>query len=274
MRPFLKTKDYSITGDEFELLHNEELDMLITQPQPENLDGYYKSNTYISHSDSKRTLVEKLYQLIKTYSLWRKVRLMNSFTEQRTILDVGAGTGDFLREARRRKWAIDGVEPNRMARGLASEKGIMLYETLKEVPETTYAVITLWHVLEHLPQLEEQMKRLISYLKEDGTLFVAVPNFKSYDANYYQNFWAAYDVPRHLWHFSRSSIELLFAKHGMRVVKTKPMIFDAFYVALLSEKYKTGKSNFFKAFYIGLRSNLNAWKNKEYSSILYILKKA
>ncbi|MEX0291611.1 MAG: class I SAM-dependent methyltransferase [Flavobacteriaceae bacterium] len=277
MNLFLKTEDYAVSGEEFELIHDPDLDMLVTRPQPAELQKYYDSKDYISHTDSKRNFVEYLYQQIKKYSLQRKTSQINRFAgAQKKLLDVGAGTGDFLSAARKRGWTIEGVEPNRMARGKASEKKIVLKEALDDILNSgdKFEVITLWHVLEHLPQLDEQIKKLVLLLEEQGTLFIAVPNFRSYDAQHYQNFWAAYDVPRHLWHFSRRSIASLFARHGMQIIDTKPMIFDAFYVSLLSERYRRGKSNFLMAFYRGLLSNLKAWRTKEYSSLLYILQKA
>ncbi len=136
-----------------------------------------------------------------------------------------------------------------------------------------FQIITLWHVLEHMRDVETQIELLASLLEPEGTLIVAVPNFKSYDARIYDGYWAAYDVPRHLWHFSRDAITTLFSRHKLKLIDTKPMIFDAFYVSLLSEKYKTGKNNFFKAMFNGLISNISAWKSKEYSSIIYILQK-
>jgi len=274
MKPYLKTKDFSVTGEEFQLLYKKELDMLVTSPQPEDLGKYYYSDTYISHTDSRRSTTDKLYQLVKKYGLWKKVRLTNRYAfSNKTLLDVGAGTGDFLVAARRKGWSVYGVEPNRMARDKASEKGLQLSHELHNQLNRKYQVITLWHTLEHLPYLEEQIDKLISCLEKEGTLIIAVPNYMSYDARHYDQFWAAYDVPRHLWHFSRSSIEKLFSKYGMRIVKTRPMIFDAFYVSLLSEKYKTGKSNFVRALLMGLRSNIDAWRTKEYSSLLYILQR-
>ena len=275
MKSYLKTKDFSVSQEEFELLHNKDFDMLVTQPAPKDLDGYYKSESYISHTDSKKTLIDKVYQLVKRFSLWRKINLISTYVKSpRTLLDIGAGTGDFLVTAANRKWIVEGVEPNHDARKRAQEKGVELKNDIASLSDKKFKVITLWHVLEHLPDLENQIKKITSLVDEDGVLVIAVPNFKSYDAEYYHDFWAAYDVPRHLWHFSRTAIEKLFLKHGMQIIKTKPMIFDAFYVALLSEKYKFGKSNFFKAFWIGIRSNISAWRSKEYSSIIYILKKA
>lgn len=274
MKPYLKTKDYSVSKEDFELHYTESLDMLETYPQPENLERYYESEDYISHTDANQTFVDRLYQIIKRYSLQKKTKLISQFLEeQRTLLDVGAGTGDFVRIAKSKNWQVDGVEPNLDARKKAAEKGLTLYEHLGLVSKQKYEVITLWHVLEHLPDLENQIAQLTMLLEQGGTLVIAVPNFKSYDANYYKEFWAAYDVPRHLWHFSKSSIESLFAKHDMKLVNIKPMVFDAFYVAMLSEKYKTGKQNLMKALLVGLRSNLQGMRSKEYSSHIYILKK-
>ncbi len=272
MKLFLKTKDYSVTGEEFKLLHDPDSDMLITTPQPADLDKYY-DHDYISHTDSRRNLFENIYYFIKKYNSGRKIALINNYSKgNRTLLDIGAGTGDFLRAARRAGWQVAGVEPNKMARGRASEKRVKLEKELEAFSNEKFQIITLWHVLEHLPDLQTQIEKIVSLLGKEGNLLVAVPNYKSFDAGYYQNFWAAYDAPRHLWHFSRTAIEKLFAKHGMEIVKIKPMFFDAFYVSLLSEKFKTGDSRFFKAFYIGLRSNIKAWKTGEYSSLLYILK--
>lgn len=274
MKSYLKTKDFSVSQESFELVFNEELDMLVTQPQPKTLDKYYESEVYISHTDAKKSLVDKIYQQVKTYSLKKKLKLLNSFeTSKKSLLDIGAGTGDFLSTAKNGGWNIAGVEPNSLARTKAQEKGINLNTSLQEVNNKKFKVITLWHVLEHLPDLENQIKTIVSLLDVNGTLVVAVPNFKSYDAEHYGEFWAAYDVPRHLWHFSKKAIDVLFQKHQMNVVDCKPMLFDAFYVSLLSEKYKTGKLSFVKAFYQGLKSNRKAKGTREYSSHIYILKK-
>lgn len=274
MKEFLKTKDYSVSKEEFALRYNTELDILVTEPQPKDLARYYESEDYISHTDAKKTIVDQLYQTVKNYSLQKKVKLIAQLVSgNKSLLDVGAGTGDFLMAAKQKNWKIEGVEPNAKARKKALAKGVALKESLENLPNDKYAVITLWHVLEHLPNLEEHIQLLKSKLETEGTLIIAVPNFKSYDAVYYKQFWAAFDVPRHLWHFSRTGMARVFAKHQMTVVKTKPMLFDAFYVSLLSEKYKTGRQNLIAAFYRGLWSNLSALRSKEYSSIIYIIKK-
>ncbi len=274
MSVYLKTKDYSVSGESFELTFDEDKQMLITTPQPESLNKYYESEDYISHTDASKSLVDKIYQVVKKYSLAKKLVLIESLSSgSKKLLDVGAGTGDFLSIAKNNKWNVFGVEPNTRANQLASKKGLQLFANIEELGETNFDVITLWHVLEHLPNLESQIEKFKALLSDNGTLIIAVPNYKSYDAKKYGAYWAAYDVPRHLWHFSQSAIKRLFSNVDMEVVKTKPMIFDSFYVSLLSEKYKTGKQNFLRGFISGLKSNLSAINTGEYSSLIYIIKK-
>tara|TARA_R110000868_G_scaffold143741_3_gene362247 strand:- start:39767 stop:40594 length:828 start_codon:yes stop_codon:yes gene_type:complete len=274
MKFYLKTKDHSVSQEKFELHLDENLDMLVTQPQPENLDPYYNSAAYISHTDSNVSFEDRIYQGVKKFNLKNKLKIVQRHTSGKKLLDVGAGTGDFLLVARENGWNVNGVEPNSKANTKASEKGLNLKYSLEDFANEKFDVITLWHVLEHVPNLTDQVTRLSNLLEEGGALIIAVPNFKSFDALHYKNFWAAFDVPRHLWHFSRTTISKLFKKENMQVVKTYPMIFDAFYVSLLSEKYRTGNQNFISAFFIGLRSNIKAWRTKEYSSLIYVLKKA
>ncbi len=275
---FLKVKDYSVSGEEFELIHNSEFDYLETTPLPssENLPNYYKSEDYISHTDSKRNLFEKAYHIVKKSALKRKLKLINSFnSEEKNLLDIGCGTGDFLQISKDNNWNVSGIEPNERARNIANKKtnnSVFETEQLLVFEDNSFDVITLWHVLEHLPNLEEHIAVFKRLLKPNGTLIIAVPNYKSYDAKHYKIFWAAFDVPRHLWHFSQASISKLVSLKKMVVVKTKPMFFDAFYVSLLSEKYKSGKMNFIKGFWIGCFSNLKAIQTKEFSSLIYIIK--
>ena len=274
----LSLKDHSVSGEEFQLLHNKELDLLETFPQPkaEKLSDYYKSEDYISHTNTKRNLLEYVYHSVREISLKRKLKLINSFqSDSKTLLDIGCGTGDFLEAALKDNWTITGIEPNEQARQIANSKtnnSVFEINQLETLEPNSFDVITLWHVLEHLPNLEKHTALFKSLLKPNGTLVIAVPNYKSYDAQYYKNFWAAYDVPRHLWHFSKSSISELFKKENMKLVKTLPMLFDAYYVCLLSEKYKSGFMNPLKAFWIGWKSNRKAKRSKEYSSHIYVLK--
>jgi 2-polyprenyl-3-methyl-5-hydroxy-6-metoxy-1,4-benzoquinol methylase len=275
LQPFLSCKDHTVSGEVYKVMINKEYDMLVTTPVPENLASYYKSENYISHTDSKKSLLDKVYQRVKNTTLKRKLKLIDSFkTSSKNILDVGAGTGDFLKVCRNNSWNVFGVEPNLDARNIAAKKGITLQESLSEVKNIQFDVITLWHVLEHVEDLSAYISTLNKLLSKDGKLLIAVPNFKSEDANYYKEFWAAFDVPRHLWHFSQTSIFKLFSSENMIVEKAIPMKFDAYYVSLLSEKYKSGKMNPIKSFYRGFVSNLKANRSKEYSSLIYVLKKS
>ncbi|MFB9106968.1 class I SAM-dependent methyltransferase [Flavobacterium gyeonganense] len=272
---FLTVKDHSVSKEIFDLYYDENLDMLITSPQPdlENLGRYYESEDYISHTDNKRSVFEKAYHFVKSIALKNKLNLINSEQSQKgKILDIGTGTGDFLLTAKNDGWNVIGIEPSDRAKNIAKQKGISFAEETASLENNSFDVITMWHVLEHVPNLEFQIQELKRLLKPTGTLIVAVPNFKSFDAKHYGEFWAAFDVPIHFWHFSKKAIKSLFEKVDMKLEKVLPMKFDSFYVSLLSEKYKTGKMNFLRAFFIGLRSNLKASSTKEYSSHIYVLK--
>ncbi len=273
---YLKTKDFLVTGEEFSLLYDSDREMLLTDPQPEieNLYKYYESDEYISHTDSKKGIISFLYQKVKKQALQKKSKLIYSLNcGAGKLLDIGAGTGEFLKFVKKNGWEINGVEPNKRARDLANKKEVDLKVDIDDFKGKTFDVITLWHVLEHLPNLEDIIIKIEDLLKPGGTLIIAVPNYKSFDAKHYKSNWAAFDTPRHLWHFSRNSFEVLFSK-DLELEKIKPMIFDSYYVSLLSEKNKTGKQNLIKAFFIGLRSNFSAWTTREYSSLIYCFKKA
>jgi len=277
LKHFLTVKDNSVSNETFELLYDENLDLLITSPQPAEdvLGRYYESDDYISHTDGKRSIFEKAYHFVKNIALKNKLSLINELQKSRgSLLDIGAGTGDFLLVAKENGWKTVGIEPSEKAKAIAQRKGVELKSSLSDFADHSFDIITMWHVLEHVPNLENQIKELKRLVKPDGSIIIAVPNFKSFDANYYKEFWAAYDVPRHLWHFSKTAIEKLFVTENLKLVKILPMKFDSFYVSLLSEKHKTGKMNYFKAFSIGLKSNLKAKKNFEYSSHIYVLKNA
>jgi 2-polyprenyl-3-methyl-5-hydroxy-6-metoxy-1,4-benzoquinol methylase len=272
---FLTVKDYSVSKEIFELWYDQNLDLLITNPQPDenNLPKYYESDDYISHTDGKRSLFEKVYHLVKNLALKNKLDLIDSLDKQKgNLLDIGAGTGDFLYVAQKARWNTIGIEPSEKAKSIAIKKGVSFADNTNALESHSFDVITMWHVLEHVPNLENQIKELKRLLKPTGTIMIAVPNFKSYDADHYGVYWAAYDAPRHLWHFSRTAIEKLFAVENIKLKKVLPMKFDTFYVSLLSEKYKTGKMNYFSAFLIGIKSNFKAAKTKEFSSHIYVLK--
>ena len=271
----LTVKDHLVSNEEFTLDFDAEKEMLLTKPQPDasKLLQYYESDQYISHTDNKKGLVPFLYHVVKKRSLKKKLGLINSLKKNaKSILDIGAGTGAFLSFIKSDFRYVTGIEPNQKARELAKEKGISLEQDLNDVRDKLFDVITMWHVLEHVPNLEETIRDVEALLKPNGILIIAVPNFYSFDAAYYKNFWAAFDVPRHLWHFSKASMNKLFSDK-LSLLKISPMVFDSFYVSMLSEKNKSGKLNLLKAFFVGLRSNIYALFTKEYSSLIYCYQK-
>ena len=273
LKPFISCKDYTVSQESYELLFNKDYNMMVTLPVPVDLAKYYKSEDYISHTDSNKNIIDKLYQSVRKRTLKKKLALINSFgSSEKKLLDVGSGTGDFLSICKNNGWSVCGVEPNKEARTIAENKKVKSHKDISLVKENKFDVITLWHVLEHVENLLEYVDILKEKLKPNGTIIIAVPNYKSFDANHYKEFWAAFDVPRHLWHFSQDSIKKIFSNVSMKVEKTIPMKYDSYYVSMLSEKYKSGKPNFFKAFYIGFLSNLKARSTSEYSSLIYVIK--
>ncbi len=272
MEHFLDTKDFLVSGERFSLMRQPAADLLVTAPRPDHLDSYYQSEEYLSHNDKATGMMATAYRAAKKINLAWKIRLIEKYTGHRkSLLDFGAGTGDLLQAAQKKGYEIAGVEPNAVARNSAAEKGISLDNELPS--DKKFQIITLWHVLEHLADPENELGKIKNLLHENGTLFIAVPNFNSYDANYYREFWAAYDVPRHLWHFSKKAMHLLLEKLDMKLETIKPMRFDAYYISLLSEKYRTGSNRYLKAAYRGWKSNMKARRNGEYSSLLYIIRK-
>ncbi|GEM53253.1 methyltransferase [Empedobacter brevis NBRC 14943 = ATCC 43319] len=271
----LDLNDYFLTGEKFELFEDLKTEVLYTLPQPiENLGKYYESKNYISHTDGKKSIFERFYQMAKQINLNNKLELIDQIAKGKKVLDYGCGVGDFLEHLQKNGYDVLGMEPNNSAKKIAQSKigTEKVTSTELEQNDQKFDIITLWHVLEHIPNLNEIIIQLKNHLTEDGRLIIAVPNHKSYDAAYYGKYWAAYDVPRHLWHFSATSMNKLFNNFGMKIESTHPMKLDSFYVSLLSEKYKGNKLGFINALRVGLKSNSKAKKTGEYSSLIYIIK--
>lgn len=271
----LMIKDYFLTQEEFILKKNSRFGFLETHPQPiENLNKYYESEEYLSHTDSNKSFTDKLYQWIKNINIRHKFSMLGKVNSEMKLLDYGCGVGDFLAHAQNKNLEIYGVEPNENARKIAQKKVGEIYisdSELKNLDET-FDIITLWHVLEHIPDLFEFIKELKTHLKPDGQILIAVPNHLSFDAKFYKKHWAAYDVPRHLWHFSPESMEKLFNSFGMKIENKYPLWFDSFYVSLLSEKYKKTSLGFIRACCVAFISNLIGIFTGNYSSIVYKIK--
>lgn len=270
-------KDLSVSNEEFVLKYDQEYDCFKTEFTNWNrLESYYKSENYISHTDGNRNWFEKIYQFVKKYTIRKKWQLIKELHKKMNlkVLDIGCGTGDFLKYGKDSGISVLGIEPDESARNLSVQKGIPTYKSLDKIKEDGFDVITLWHVLEHVENPHDYFEFFKKRLGTNGILIIAVPNFRSFDAQHYAEHWAAWDVPRHLWHFSKTTMKKIAAEHGFDLMHIKPMYFDSFYVSLLSESYKTGVKNVFKAVWIGLRSNLHAKRTKEYSSHIYIFKKS
>ena len=278
----LHTKDYSLKGEDFQIIQCANCTLEYTDPAPSKQDiaPYYNFPSYISHTDTKEGFVNQLYHKVRNHTLTQKTNWVQSlFTGHKGhILEVGAGTGAFAHSMSKKGWKITALEPDASSRKKALENyNIQLdpIEKLYELETASFEVITLWHVLEHVHDLNDYMKTFQRLLKPNGRLIVAVPNYTSYDAGYYKKYWAAYDVPRHLYHFSPLSMHYLVKKHKMSIVQKLPMWFDSFYVSLLSEKYKkSGMLGMLRAFFIGCISNLTAMRNADRgSSMIYEIKK-
>jgi 2-polyprenyl-3-methyl-5-hydroxy-6-metoxy-1,4-benzoquinol methylase len=279
MEVYLKVKDHFLSGEEFNIVRCRSCGFLFTNPRPEaaNLGKYYKSENYISHSNSRKGILNKVYHLIRRHNHKKKFNLISGLVNKGEILDIGCATGEFLNYFKERGWGISGVEPDADARSYAKANyniDVWPEEEIDRLTPGTFDIISLWHVLEHVPALNERMIAIEELLKDEGYAVIALPNVASYDAAWYGEFWAGYDVPRHLYHFSRETAEKLFSKHGFQLVKIEPMKFDAYYVSLLSEKYKNKRKSLFKAMNRGCKSNQWAKRHQnDYSSLIFVLKK-
>jgi len=269
-------KDESISKETFRLSQCESCSFLFTNPQPSSQDlwKYYQSEDYVSHSKSTKGFINYWYRKIQKLNLSLKFKAIKSYVPRGTWLDYGAGAGDFVKYIKSKGIKIDGLEPSETARKTAASHSICLDDpsAIQHIPNNSIACITLWHVLEHISDFYNILQKLTALLKPDGILVIAVPNYLSLDGQKYAENWAALDVPRHLWHFTQHDIAHIAESLNLDLVKTSGMVFDSFYVSLLSEKYLHGSK--MNGLFNGLQSNLSAWKNKTpYSSQIYILKK-
>ena len=273
----ITAEDFLITREQFQIYSCDKCGLRFTNPRPndDQLAGYYDSSEYISHSNESASLVDGLYKIARTFTLRRKRKLIEKLSLNKRLLDVGCGTGHFIDYCQQHGWQVNGVEPNDIARTQAEDKTkIIIQHDLSEIVDSSFEVITLWHVLEHLSDLEQTMNQLKSLLAPGGVLIIAVPNFDAYEATVFDEYWAAYDVPRHLYHFNRKALAQLSKKHGLKIVRTYPMKLDSFYISLLSNKNKNNSNKYISSFITGLLSNIYALKSKNYSSLIYQIEKS
>jgi len=279
LQPALNAIDHTVSRRSFEILECGSCGLRFTQDVPDevSISYFYRSEEYISHTDTNKGLVNRLYHIVRRQTLSDKLRLIitASRLKKGRLLDIGAGTGAFAAYMQEHGWETAGLEPDDAARERArAVHGLSLQpvEDLYSLPAESFDVITLWHVLEHVHALHPYLEQLKKLLKKGGRIFIAVPNYTSYDARKYGPFWAAYDVPRHLYHFSPDAMERLLAGHDLHLQATQPMWYDSFYISMLSEKYRKG--NVIRAFIIGALSNLKAFVDKsKSSSVVYVVGK-
>lgn len=288
---FIDCKDFTVSKEAFSIVLCG-CGLKFTSPRPAEADiaPYYQSEEYISHSGSSKGFINCIYLIVRNYTLGKKVALVKSLSGHgKKVLDYGAGTGDFLNALKKEGFIVSGIEPSAQAREHAERThGLVLQPEIGnwKLEIGRYDVITMWHVLEHVHRLNETLEALKNSLTGDGVMLVAVPNADSYDARVYEEFWAAYDVPRHLYHFNQTSMTMLLEKHGLRVDDVLPMYFDSFYVSMLSEKYKeasgkrqeerggVGLAGLARAVWNGLVSNSKGGGDKKYfSSLIYVVRK-
>lgn len=280
LRQVMIIKDFSVSKEDFPVDECSDCGLRFTQQIPcETAIGrYYQSQDYVSHSDTKKGLINRLYHVARSFTLRMKRNMVINVTGKAVgmHLDVGSGTGAFLNTMQKSGWNSIGMEPDEKARHLAIKQyNVDVYPAgeFSMLPESTYDVITLWHVLEHIHELNKTISELKKLLAPGGKLIIAVPNYTSKDAAIYGEYWAAYDVPRHLYHFSPSSMRKLMSEHGLKVMKVKPMWLDSFYVCMLSEKYKSG--SLIRAVWNGFVSNVQAYfgSTERCSSLIYVISK-
>jgi 2-polyprenyl-3-methyl-5-hydroxy-6-metoxy-1,4-benzoquinol methylase len=277
--PFIECKDYTVSKNTFAIVQCKSCGFKLTSPRPEEAEAgkYYQSEDYVSHSNTSKGLVNKLYQQARKITLRRKLKLITSVSgkQQGNLLDLGCGTGEFLNTCKQSGWNVKGIEPSPDARAFAAKQyGLEVQETDKwDFAGNSFDVVSAWHVLEHVYKLEETAKQVKRMLSPSGTFIVALPNCNSADADFYKQYWAAYDVPRHIWHFTPKDVKAFFEKQGFTLKEVLPMPLDAYYICMLSEKYKGGNTSYGRAAIHGWFSNSQAHKNgSTFSSQIYILK--
>ena len=271
----LTLKDWMITKEEFTIVKCTNCDFHFTNPIPkeEVIGNYYKSDEYISHSSSKKGLINSVYNIVRNYTLIKKVALLRKYSKGKELLEIGSGTGHFLNTAKLNGYNVEGFEPDNDARLFAKNNfsiSLRPLEELASVDTGSKDLVAMWHVMEHVYHLQRDVAEIVRSLKSGGVFIIAVPNLNSWDAQHYKEYWAAYDVPRHLYHFQENTIKKLIETFGLVHRDTLPMKFDSYYVSMLSEKYKGG--SMIKGIVNGFISNVKSMKGG-YSSQIYVFVK-
>lgn len=273
---YLKTKDYFFTQEDFTLSKCDNCNFVFTNPIPENISRYYETPDYLSHNTGNNGLLGGLYSTLRNINIKRKYNLVTEYCPKGSILDIGCGTGELLSFFNNKKWNTIGIEPNNSAKKFAKNNhGIKVFDEVKldSLLPNSFDIISMWHVLEHVPDLHNRLSQISRLLKKGGAIFIALPNLSSPDSLKYKEYWSALDVPRHLYHFTQETFKQLISKHNMQLVHAEPMKFDSYYVSMLSEKYLKNRLYFPTAIINGFLSNKKAKKKNSYSSMIFVVKK-
>jgi len=275
IKDFMSVKDYFLTQESFSIVQCEQCGFKFTNPYPDNsiIHKYYQSTNYLSHPGKSFNAFSFVYNLVKYFNIRSKYKRAVTGYKPGNILDIGCGSGDFLHYCQKKGWSITGIEPDPFARQYCVERLqalVLSPDDTNRIQNESFDIITLWHVLEHVQDLQEQVQTMRKWIKSDGRLVVALPNPDSFDARFYDSYWAGWDVPRHLHHFSKNNIISLMEQNGFRHLYTFPMKWDAFYVSILSQKYMKSKLATIRGVFRGVESNLKAFAGENHSSLIYI----
>lgn len=274
----LWVKDEFLSKEDFQIHECHNCGLLFTEPRPskDKIGEYYKSEEYYSHQENKKGVIPNLYECIKRINLKRKWQMATKNRQTGKVLDIGCGVGDFIHIMEEKGWETTGIEPSEDAKKIARKRvkaKILAPEDIDKLNDESQDLITMWHVLEHVDDLKTEVHHLHRLLKKGGRLVLALPNFQSFDAQYYKQFWAAYDVPRHLNHFCKRSITKIFSNSGLKLKTTDKLFWDAYYISFMSEQYQGHNLALIRGAIRGLQSNLKATKSGEWSSLVYIFEK-
>ena len=271
----LEVKDYLVSGETFVLQFDTHKTLARTQlKEGLHLADYYPAEDYTSHQEKRLGIRGMLYGLVQRFMLHYKLSILKKHQAEKDLLDIGGGIGVFAQFLAKHGYDVALTEPNHNARKLAQKRGLSCFSSVDEIPiNTSYSCLSLWHVLEHVNALDTSLQKYHNALKTNGLMLVAVPNLASFDAAYYGPYWAAYDVPRHLWHFTPQGLQERVETQGFRLLKTYPLWFDSFYISILSETYAKNKFAFLRGLFVGLYSNIRALFSQEYSSKIFVFQK-
>lgn len=277
-KTFIELKDYFLSQENFVISDCPQCGLLFTEPRPapNEIGKYYQSDEYYSHQQNNKGFIPRIYEFVKSFNIRHKAKLSIGNLPQGSLLDIGCGVGDFLVYVKKQGWDVQGIEPSDDAKKIAQSRLGFLPKDPSEyasLPDRSFDVITMWHVLEHIDDLHFQTSEIVRLLKPNGRLIIALPNFQSFDCQYYKDKWAAWDVPRHLNHFAPETLRSIITSIGFQNIDTQKLIWDAYYISFMSERFLGHSLPLLRGAWVGLRSNFKACKSGMYSSLVYRFQK-